>query len=322
MKNIISKNVKTIAAFILGMFISGITVSAITLNFASGDVAHTNADGSKTTVSAAINDLYSKAASGDATSAQILYGKKALSNGTLLTGTMSDYSTSTAQSCTTSNTSSKLYIKPSNAGYYTSSSSFNTDIAYNPNKTVVSSTSSASATANGNTTASSIALGKDQKVTIPAGYYSTDTVVESVATRSVGILVTFRLSTWGYDVPTATTQTELIIVPNSNGYGVRAYNTAVSSSGLRGGSQFTVSSTARVSSISVTSNLIINFTLTATGIETGTANVAVTLTVTKTSSGYTVSANRTSAFSQGVRGAEALAVTANAQISNFTATEL
>ena len=42
-----------------GFLFSGITYAA-TLNFASGDVQHTKSDGSKTTVSAAINELYSK----------------------------------------------------------------------------------------------------------------------------------------------------------------------------------------------------------------------------------------------------------------------
>ena len=181
MKNIIKNNLKTIIAFILGMLVSGIGATAVTLSFASGDVEHTKSDGTKTNVKAAINDLYSKATAGDATSDQLLSGKKALSKGTLLTGTMNNYSSSTAQSCTTANTSNKLYVKPANAGYYTANSSFNTNINYNPNKTVAASTSTATATANGNTTATTINLDKDKKVTIPAGYYSAATTVQNVA---------------------------------------------------------------------------------------------------------------------------------------------
>ena len=60
MKKIIKNNIKVIIAFILGMLMSGITVYGVTLNFASADVEHTKSDGSKTTVSAAINDLYGK----------------------------------------------------------------------------------------------------------------------------------------------------------------------------------------------------------------------------------------------------------------------
>ena len=60
MKKIIKNNIKVIIAFILGMLMSGITVYGVTLNFASDDVEHTKSDGSKTTVSAAINELYGK----------------------------------------------------------------------------------------------------------------------------------------------------------------------------------------------------------------------------------------------------------------------
>lgn len=204
MKTIIKNNIKIIIAFILGMFISGVTVSAVTLSFASGDVEHTKSDGTKTNVKAAINDLYSKATSGDATSDQLLSGKKALSKGTLLTGTMTNYSSSTAQSCTTANTSNKLYVKPANAGYYTANSSFNTNINYNPNKTVAASTSTAAATANGNTTSTTINLDKDKKVTIPAGYYSSATTVQNVAKGGSYTETLYWYGHWEHQVTHAT----------------------------------------------------------------------------------------------------------------------
>lgn len=187
----LNKNsIKTAVVFILGGIIFSSATYAVTYNFASGDVEHTKADGTKTNVNAAINDLYSKAAAGDAAKDQILSGKKALSKGTLLTGTMANYSSSTGQSCTIANTSNILYVKPSNTGYYTSSSSFNTNINYNPNKTVSVSASTAAATANGNTTATTINLDKDRKVTIPAGYYSSATTVQNVAVSSTPVEIT------------------------------------------------------------------------------------------------------------------------------------
>ncbi|MCR5313467.1 MAG: hypothetical protein K6E54_07475, partial [Bacteroidaceae bacterium] len=91
------------------------------------------------------------------------------------------YATSTAQTCNIANTNSKLYVKPANNGYYTTSSSFNTGIAYNPNKSVASSKSTAAATGVGNTSSSNINLAVDQKVTIPAGYYPSATVIQNVA---------------------------------------------------------------------------------------------------------------------------------------------
>ena len=90
MKRFIKSNLKVIIAFIAStIMFSGITYAA-TFNFASGDVEHTKSDGSKTNVKATLNDLYVKASQGDASASQILSGKKALSNGTLLTGTMAN----------------------------------------------------------------------------------------------------------------------------------------------------------------------------------------------------------------------------------------
>ena len=54
------KHKQFILGLLSGIMISSITVYAATLNFASGDVEHTKSDGSKTTVSAAINELYGK----------------------------------------------------------------------------------------------------------------------------------------------------------------------------------------------------------------------------------------------------------------------
>ncbi len=118
---------------------------------------------------------------GNATAATILKNYTAWVAGTKLTGTMGNYSSSTAQSCSTANTSGKLYVKPSNAGYYTSSSSFNTGIAYNPDKTVSNSTSTHGATGNGTSiSANTIYLGKDKKAVLPKGYYSSDQTIQSV----------------------------------------------------------------------------------------------------------------------------------------------
>ena len=116
-----------------------------------------------------------------ATGAQVLNGYTFWANGSKLTGTMANYSSSTGQSSTTANTSNYLFVKPSNAGYYTSASSFNTGIAYNPNKTIAESSSSTSATGTGTTSATNIYLDSEQKVTLPAGYYSDAQTIQNVA---------------------------------------------------------------------------------------------------------------------------------------------
>jgi len=88
MKRFIKNNLKAVIAFIAGaIMFSGITYAA-TFNFASGDVEHTKSDGSKTNVKAALNDLYVKASQGNASAGDILTGKTALSNGTLIPGAM------------------------------------------------------------------------------------------------------------------------------------------------------------------------------------------------------------------------------------------
>ena len=179
MKKFLKNNIKVIIAFILGMLLSGVSVYATT--FAGSNISHKKSDGTTTTVTDALNDLYSIYNYGNAVAGNILSGKTAFASKTKLTGTMANYSSSTAQSCTTANTSNKLYVKPTNAGYYTSSSSFNTGINYNPSKTIAASTSTATATGVGSTTASNINLDKDQKVTIPAGYYSAATTIQNVA---------------------------------------------------------------------------------------------------------------------------------------------
>ena len=62
MKKVIKSNIKFIIGVITGAILfGGIGIYAATLTFASGDVAHTNSDGTTTTVQAAINDLYEKA---------------------------------------------------------------------------------------------------------------------------------------------------------------------------------------------------------------------------------------------------------------------
>lgn len=62
MKKFLNNNLKLIIGFMAGAIIFSGATYAVTLNFASGDVEHTKADGSKTTVHAAINELYGKAA--------------------------------------------------------------------------------------------------------------------------------------------------------------------------------------------------------------------------------------------------------------------
>lgn len=115
MIKVIKNNSKVIIAFVLGMLISGISVSAVTLSFASGDVEHTKSDGTKTNVSAALNDLYSKASAGNAIASNILSGKTALSGGTLLTGTMANQGAKIASL----NTGTTSYTIP--AGYHNGS---------------------------------------------------------------------------------------------------------------------------------------------------------------------------------------------------------
>ena len=88
MKKLMKNNIKQIIGFILGIIVSGIGVYATGLAFASGDVEHTKSNGTKTTVEAAVNELYSIHNSGNATADQILAGRTAFANGRLLTGTL------------------------------------------------------------------------------------------------------------------------------------------------------------------------------------------------------------------------------------------
>ena len=62
MKRILKNNLKFIFGIIVGIIITSTVIYAEQLSFASGDVDHTKSDGTKTTVEAALNDLYSKAA--------------------------------------------------------------------------------------------------------------------------------------------------------------------------------------------------------------------------------------------------------------------
>lgn len=147
---------------------------------------------------------------GNATAAKILSGSTAYVNAVLVTGTMANYSSSTAQACTTANTGNKLYVKPVNAGYYTNASSFNTGIAYNPNKTISASTSTNTATGVGTTNAATINLDKDQKVTMPAGYYPAQTI-QNVA--SGGSLERLTHSVTFYHIAYEWTQNETYSCP-------------------------------------------------------------------------------------------------------------
>ena len=107
MKKIIQNNIKIVIAFSLGAIIFSTITYAATVSFASGDVEHTYSNGSKTNVAAALNDLYTKANQGDAAEEHILSGKKALSSGTLLTGSMSDYSNGAGQNATLTSSDSR-----------------------------------------------------------------------------------------------------------------------------------------------------------------------------------------------------------------------
>ena len=77
MKSIIKNNTKLILGFILGIVVSSTTIYAA--NFASGDVEHTKSNGTKITVQAALNELYTIHNSGTAGTADILSGKTAFS---------------------------------------------------------------------------------------------------------------------------------------------------------------------------------------------------------------------------------------------------
>ena len=61
MKKFLMNNIKIILAFILGAIIFSGATYAVTLDFASGDVEHTKADGTKINVKDALNELYYKA---------------------------------------------------------------------------------------------------------------------------------------------------------------------------------------------------------------------------------------------------------------------
>ncbi len=188
MQKFIKNNLKVFAAFILGIVVSGISVYASGISFASGDVVHVKANGTTTTVEAAINELYSIHTSGNAITGDILTGKTAFSSGQLLTGTMNDYSSSTAQTCTKANTSNKLYVKPVNSGYYTANSSFNTGINYNPKgvggTAATSGTTVTTSSTNVTLNNSDLILDGGSKITIPSGYYSNAINVSSGLTSA------------------------------------------------------------------------------------------------------------------------------------------
>ena len=99
MKNLIKNNIKFIFGIIVGIVLSSTVIYASQLTFASGDVDHKKADGTITTVQAAINDLYSKSSTpttvtGNAYSgsAGFLNGSSALTGSTSLT--LSNYKSS------------------------------------------------------------------------------------------------------------------------------------------------------------------------------------------------------------------------------------
>ena len=181
MKRIIKNNIKVIFAFVFGVILSTTTIYAA--NFASGDVEHTKSNGTKTTVQAALNELYTIHNSGTAGTADILSGKTAFAGGSLLTGSMSNYGSSTGQSSTLANTSNKLYVKPSNNGYYSTNSSFNTNINYNPKGTggtaATTGTSVSTSSTNVTLSGSNLILDVGTKLTIPSGYYSSSFNVSS-----------------------------------------------------------------------------------------------------------------------------------------------
>ena len=186
MKNFIKNN---FIGFILGIIVSTGVTYAATVSFNSGDVSHTKSNGTTTTVQAALNDLYTIHNGGDAENGDILSGKKAYSEGSLKTGSMSNYGTSTGLSCTKVNTSNTLYIKPSNSGYYTSSSSFNTGINYNPTGTGAAAATSGTSVTSSSTgvtlSGADLLLDSGSKISIPAGYYSSAINVSNVSSGDV-----------------------------------------------------------------------------------------------------------------------------------------
>ncbi len=235
MQKFIKNNLKVVAAFILGIVVSGISVYASGISFASGDVAHTKANGTTTTVESAINELYSIHTSGNATTGDILTGKTAFSNGQLLTGTMNDYSSSIAQTCTKANTSNELYVKPVNSGYYTANSSFNTGINYNPKgvggTAATSGTTVTTSSTNVTLNNSNLILEAGTKITIPAGYYS-DTI--NVSSGNVALSETVL---WTNSSPTVTFAAQDVPLSDSiNNYKYLKVYSRVSTSGDNDGS--------------------------------------------------------------------------------------
>jgi len=85
MKKIINSPLFT---FILGGIIFG-SVGIYAASYVASDISYTK-DGKQTTVSDALDNLYNKNSIGDAEASNILLGKTALVQGSLLTGTMPD----------------------------------------------------------------------------------------------------------------------------------------------------------------------------------------------------------------------------------------
>ena len=221
MKKLMKNNYKFIFGLIFGVIISCVTMYTVhaVSSFSSTDIEHKLLNNSTTTVKQALDDLYTLHSLGTADASHLLAGKTAISGGSFISGLMTDYSNSTAIACTKANTSNKLYIKPNNNGYYTTASSFDTGISYNPSKTYGSytATGETESTTSGTTTSNDIKLGKNSKITIPAGYYANDIVVKNDVKGSSGTATLLGTSTGGVTISNAT-QYSLILVIVSGMY--------------------------------------------------------------------------------------------------------
>lgn len=117
---------------------------------------------------------------GNAVASDILAGKVAWVNGEKVTGAMSNFANQSTAAGSLVDNSGKLAIKPSATGYYNSTTTITTDIAYNPsrvfNDTYI-------------TTAAIETMSKQTYYeTIPSGYYATPITRTITAQDAVGVM--------------------------------------------------------------------------------------------------------------------------------------
>lgn len=115
---------------------------------------------------------------GTATTADILKGKVAWVNGTQVIGDMTNFSNTSTVVSELVNNSGKLAVKPSETGYYNSTTTLTTDIVYNPTRVFNTTNNSASVT---ETMAS-----QTYYETIPAGYYAASITRKVTVQDAVG----------------------------------------------------------------------------------------------------------------------------------------